>query len=102
MTTRDRLADLFPHAHPSNGLVASCDGHCWCGAVDRLDRAVKVVEQIAAERAAEELRAIGRAGLAAEPGVAPVRIPVSYLFQRADALDPARAAGLTDKDERKE
>jgi hypothetical protein len=38
------------------------------------------------QRAAEELRAIARAGLAAEPGNHPVRVPVSYLFDRAAAL----------------
>lgn len=46
------------------------------------------VQAAANQRAAEELRAIGRAGLAATPGNHPVRVPVSYLFDRAAALDP--------------
>ena len=50
-----------------------------------------VVEQVCREYAAEELRAIGRARLAAQPGAdQPVRTPVDYLFQRADALEKGR------------
>jgi hypothetical protein len=48
-----------------------------------------VVERLQRQAAANELRAIGRAGLAASPGPHPVMIPVGYLFDRADALDPS-------------
>jgi hypothetical protein len=52
-----------------------------------VERISAAIERCARKRAAEELRAIGRSGLAASPGPHPVRVPVSFLFDRAEALD---------------
>lgn len=46
------------------------------------------VERLAAERAAEELRAIGREALAETPGAQRVHVPVDVLFDRAEDLHP--------------
>lgn len=72
-----------------------CDGgHCGTckrRAAELLPVFLAFAEEQGRRRAAEELRAIGRAGLAASPGAHPVRVPVSYLFDRAAALAPENA-----------
>jgi hypothetical protein len=50
----EALRPLFPHASPSNGLVTSCKpGPCWCGADERLQRALPMVRRYGDQRAAE-------------------------------------------------
>lgn len=97
---RDRLAEVVA----THRLVTP--RQCFCGdrepyderdagfhrpewhVAHALSALLPVVEQIAAERAAEELRKLGREALEQTPGASRVHIPASDLFDRAAALAP--------------
>jgi hypothetical protein len=82
----EALRPLFPHASPSNGLVASCKpGHCWCGANERLQRALPMVRQYGDQRAAEALEAIAEAAPAPQYSISTLaRARAAALREAAD------------------
>lgn len=86
------LADAVPHASWCHEADRHPEFPCACHS-DRVDVAASLLPVVVAHArrvAAEELRAIGRAGLAASPGPShPVRVPLGYLFARAAALAAA-------------
>lgn len=96
MTTRDRLRQAVMALPPTPCLPLGE----WAGAVELL---LPVVEQIAAERAAEAVASV-RLIHASDGAGTPFCEECGHTWPclTTRALDDARAAGLTDKDERKE
>jgi hypothetical protein len=87
---REALAEALPHEDWCFELDRHPEYPCPCASArwSRVEELPAVVRRIVAE----ELISIGAAQLAKTPGPHPVAVPVSVLFDRAEAIDPTTTA----------